>query len=100
MKKVSIALALAAATSAAFGWDNKYEIQVDPYGTSAGGSREVEMRPRYDYDPSNRYRGEIDSDGSVRMKNYEGHTLRGTVENDGYGRLRDNDGNTYRVRPR
>ena len=100
MKNLSIGLVLLVVASAAFGWDNKYEIQVDPYGTSTGGSREVEMRPRYDYDPSNRYRGEIDSDGSVRMKNYEGHTLRGTVENDGYGRLRDNDGNTYRVRPR
>lgn len=46
MKKVSIALALAAATSAAFGWDNKYEIQVDPYGTSAGGSRSKGDAPK------------------------------------------------------
>lgn len=70
------------------------------YGSSTSGSTEIEMRRKYDYDPANKYRGEIDSDGTVRMKNLNGDRLRGTIEKDGYGKLRDEDGNTYRVRPR
>jgi hypothetical protein len=99
MKLAAIGLTLVALSSSAFAWDNRYEINTDPYGSSLGGSRDIEMRQKYDYDPSNRYRGEIDSDGSVRMKNYGGDRLRGTIDSDGYGRLRDQDGNTYRVKP-
>lgn len=42
--------------------------------------KEVEIRPKYDYDPSNRLRGNIDSSG--------------------YGTLRDSNLNRYEVRPR
>ena len=100
MKRFIIGLAFSALVSTAFAWDNRYEIKTDPYGSSIGGSTEIEMRKKYDYDPSNKYRGEIDSDGSVRMRNTDGDRLRGTIDSDGYGRLRDQDGNTYRVRPR
>jgi len=99
MKLAIIALPLLAMSSYAIAWDNNYEIQTDPYGSSFGGSRDIEMRQKYDYDPSHRYRGEIDSDGSVRMRNYEGDRLRGNIDSDGYGRLRDQDGNTWRVKP-
>lgn len=78
---------------------NRYEIESTPYGNSLSGSTEVEMRRKYDYNPMNKYRGEIDSDGSVRMRNYKGDVLRGNIEPDGYGKLRDSDGNTYRVKP-
>ena len=74
-------------------------MQKTPLGNSLGSSTEIEMRKKYDYDPSNKYRGEIERDGSVRMKNYNGDVLRGTIEQDGYGKLRDSDGNTYRVKP-
>lgn len=86
-------------STSVFAWDNRYEIKKNPYGYSNGGSTDIEMRKKYDYDPSNKYRGEIDSDGSVRMRNYNGDRLRGNIDSDGYGRLRDQDGNTYRVRP-
>lgn len=69
------------------------------YGSSTSGSTEIEMRRKHDYDPANKYRGEIDGDGTVRMKNLNGDRLRGTIEKDGYGKLRDEDGNTYRVKP-
>lgn len=100
MKRVIIGLAFVALSSSVFAWDNPYEIKTDPYGKSLDGSTDIEMRKKYDHDPSNKYRGEIDSDGSVRMKNYNGDRLRGTIDSDGYGRLRDQDGNTYRVKPR
>ncbi|KJR40801.1 hypothetical protein MCHI_003302 [Candidatus Magnetoovum chiemensis] len=74
-----------------FAWD--WEIKSD--GTSNG----VEMKRKYDYDYSNKYRGTIDNDGYVRMRNYNGSNLRGYIENDGYGKLRDYNGNTWSVKP-
>lgn len=103
MKKVIICLAIVFLVSPVLAADyDRYEIKKDPYGygNSYGNSTEIEMKKKYDYDPSNKYRGEIDNDGSVRMRNYNGDRLRGTIDNDGYGTLRDQDGNTYRVRPR
>lgn len=99
MKQLVLALALSALASSAFAWDNCYEIETDPYGSSLGGSTDIEMHKKYDYNPTSKYRGEIDRDGSVWMRNMNGDTLRGTIDSDGYGRLRDQNGNTYRVRP-
>lgn len=99
MKKVIFSLGLLAISSLAFAGD-RYKITTDPYGGSPGGSTEIEMRQKYDYDPSSKYRGEIDSNGSVRMRNSDGDRLHGNINSDGSGRLRDQDGNTYRVRPR
>lgn len=100
MKRVIFGLAIVALSASAFAVDNRYEIKTDPYGSSIGGSTDIEMRKKNDYDPSNKYRGEIDSDGSVRMRNNNGDRLRGDIDSDGYGKLRDQDGNTYRVKPR
>ncbi|GMV69207.1 MAG: hypothetical protein AMXMBFR76_16460 [Pseudomonadota bacterium] len=100
MRRLIFGMALCMLAASAFAWDDRYEINTDPYGSSIGGSTDIEMRKKYDYDPSSKYRGEIDSDGSIRMKNMNGDILRGTIDSDGYGRLRDQDGNTYRVRPR
>lgn len=99
MKRVIIGLVFVVISSTSFAEDNRYEIKSDPYGSSIGGSTEVEMQKKHDYDPSNKYRGEIESDGSVRMRNYNGDRLRGTIDSDGYGKLSDQDGNTYRVKP-
>jgi hypothetical protein len=82
-----------------YGQNRDFRIDVDPNRNPFGG-RDVEMRDRYDPDPASRFRGEIDRDGSVRMRNYDGQTLRGEIDRDGYGRLRDDNGNVYRVRPR
>jgi len=60
----------------------------------------VEMRKQYDYDPANRYRGNIDNSGDIRLRNYDGDRLKGNIDSDGYGKLHDDYGNTYRVRPR
>lgn len=59
------------------------DVQLN-YGTSRYG------------DPTYRYRGEIEDDGYVRMRNLNGDTLRGYVESDGSVRLRNFDGETYR----
>lgn len=79
---------------------DQYTIDTDPYDTGGTGSRSVEMKKKYDYDYSSKYRGEIEEDGSVRMRNLDGDRLRGYIDEDGYGRLRDDEGNIYRVRPR
>ena len=100
MKKVIFGLAIVALSASVFAAENSYEIKTAPYGSSIGGSTDIEMRKKNDYDPSNKYRGEIDSDGSVRMRNNNGDRLRGDIDSDGYGKLRDQDGNTYRVKPR
>ena len=68
MKRVMISLAFFVLSSSAFAGDNRYEIKKDPSGTSLGGSTDIEMRKKDDYDPSNKYRGEIESDGSVRKE--------------------------------
>lgn len=100
MKRCILILAISTIAPSAFAWDDRYEIKTNPYGASVGDSTEIEMRMRHDYNPTNRFRGEIESDGSVRMRNLNGERLRGTIDEDGYGRLRDQDGNVYRVRPR
>lgn len=104
MKKFLSCSFLLAASIPAIAYDNSYQIQTNPYGNSYGNSNnqptEIEMRRRNDFDPSNKFRGEIESDGTVRMRNLNGDRLRGEIDSDGYGRLRDQDGNTYRVRPR
>ena len=62
---------------------------------------DVKMRPQYDYDYSKQYKGSIDDDGSVRLRNPQsGEVLRGNIDSDGYGYLRDSEGNRVRVRPR
>ncbi len=62
---------------------------------------ELKMRPQYDYDYSKRYKGTIDDDGSVRLRNPQtGDVLRGNIDSDGSGYLRDSEGNRIRVRPR
>lgn len=100
MKRVILGLVSLAISAAVLGGDNRYEIKTDPYGSSIGGSTDIEMRRKGDYDSSNKFRGEIESDGSVRMRNSNGERLRGEIDSDGYGKLRDQDGNTYRVKPR
>jgi len=61
---------------------------------------ELMMKPKYNYDYDRRYKGEIESDGSVRMRNpYSGETLRGYVDKDGYGKLRGSEGNVWKIRP-
>ena len=57
MKRTIIALPLIAISSYVYGWNNQYEIETDSFGSSLGGSRDIQMRPKYDYDPSNKYRG-------------------------------------------
>ena len=100
-----IALVVLSAAPAAWGFGNdplnRYDIErSSPIGSNGLGSTDIEMRQRFNYDPATKFRGEIDNDGSVRMRNFEGERLRGNIDDDGYGRLRDQDGNTYRVRPR
>jgi hypothetical protein len=100
MKYSICVLALFVMASSAFAWNDEYEINTDPFAPRIGSSVGIEMRRRYDYDPANKYRGEIDSYGSVRMRNLNGDILRGHIDNDGYGRLYDLNGNSYRVKPR
>lgn len=56
MKRFIIGFAFSALASSASARDNQYEIKTDAYGSSIGGSTEIEMRKKYDDDPSNKYR--------------------------------------------
>jgi hypothetical protein len=78
--------------SSAFAQTNRWTIERD--------GDEIRMRNRYDPDPLKRYKGTIDKDGSVRMRDYQGNRLRGNIDIDGYGKLRDDYGNTFRVKPK
>ena len=96
MKK-SLLAAVVFVSLPTFAWEERYEIEQNPYGLD---SSEIQMRQKYNYELTDRYRGNIDIDGYTRMRDLNGNTLRGYIENDGYGKLRDQDGNTYQVRPR
>ncbi len=77
---------------------DRWRIEVEPRQNNGfNRERDIEMRNPYSGD---RFRGEIDRSGDVRMRNLDGERLRGNIDKDGYGRLRDEDGNTWRVRPR
>jgi hypothetical protein len=90
-----------AAPLSVFAWDGRYQIKrKSSFNSFGSGSADVEMRKKYDYNPLNKFRGTIDSDGTTRMRDFNGNTFRGTIEKDGTGRLRDQDGNYYRVKPR
>lgn len=76
-------------------------VVADEQWAIEGYGDDVQMKPKYDYDYSRRYKGYMDEDGYTRLRNpYTGDTVRGYIDDDGYGRLRDSDGNTWRVRPR
>lgn len=51
---------------------------------------------RYGGNPTSRYRGEVEADGSVRLRNFDGDVMRGYVDPDGSVRLRSFGGDTYR----
>ena len=57
------------------------------------------MRPQDSSDPSKTYRGEVGSDGYIRMRSPDGGTLSGYVDQNGTMRLRDEAGNPVQVRP-
>jgi len=100
MARLFISVLLSMVASTAIAQSRSWDILRDSSSPSVGGSTDVQMRPRYDPDPTATYRGTIDSDGSTRLRNLDGDTLRGSIDSDGSGRLRDSDGNSYRVRPR
>lgn len=89
MKTVMLGLLLAAVSLPAV---------AGQYGYDRSG-RDVTVRPSHNYNPTQRYRGEIDKYGDVNVRNpYTGERLRGTVDKDGDGYLRDSNGNRYRIR--
>ena len=59
---------------------------------------EILMRIPSDPDPSKIYRGTVNKDGSVRMRNYTGDRVTGDFDKDGYGKLQDDYGNIYRIK--
>ena len=96
--KTLLAFALLTTATTAVAWDR---WDVESSGRNFGGGNEVEMRPRYNYDYTQRYRGDVDAGGNMQLRNpHTGNKLRGYVDDTGYGRLRDRDGNTWRVKPR
>lgn len=82
----------------AFCWDRTTNRNV--IGSLGGSEREIEIKEKYNYNPSSTYKGSIDSYGNVRTRNWQGDQLKGNVDDNGYGRLQDSSGNFYRVRPR
>lgn len=92
MKAIFLGILLAAISA--------HAVAQGPYGYDRSG-RDVTVRPPYSYDPTQRYRGEIDKYGDVNVRNpYTGERLRGSVDRYGDGYLRDAYGNRYRIRER
>lgn len=83
-------------------WDSQWKITQGPYTNSLGsGTRDIEMRPRYDTSPMTTFRGTIDaSSGYTVMRSSNGSTMRGYIDQEGFSLLRDQDGNFHRVNPR
>ena len=102
LKVIVIVMLLCGTAMAGDVWDLRGSVRGPATdGPATTYPREMEMRPRYNSDIQQRYRGEMEGDGYIRMKNpYSGDTLRGTIEPDGYGKMRDSDGNIWRVKPR
>lgn len=74
-------------------------------GVTSYGEREIEIRPQYNPDPTQRYRGTIDQYGDFRARNPyqyldtgESATMRGSIDRFGYGHAVDSLGNQYRIR--
>ena len=99
MRSLLMVIALLVCQSQLLAQSRNYRIEVDPR-SNPDGSRDVDMKDRYNSDSSSRFRGEIESDGSVKMRNRQGDRLRGEIDSEGYGRLRDQHGNVYKVKPR
>lgn len=81
-------------------------IAMLPCVAQAGGygDREIEIRSRYDYDPSNRYVGTVDRNGNVEARpkydyDYD-KRVRGSIDKYGSGSVRDNDWNRWSIRSR
>jgi len=81
-----------------FSEDYRLEFDSD-YVDSYGNERDITVKQKYNYDYDKKFKGTIDSDGDVRLRNNNGESLRGNIDEDGYGYLRDQDGNRIRVRP-
>jgi hypothetical protein len=79
--------------------DSQWKILQGSYANSPGsGTRDIEMRPRYNTSPMTTFRGTIDgSSGYTVMRNLNGSTMRGYIDQDGTSLLRDQDGNFHRV---
>ena len=61
---------------------------------------EIELKPKYGNDLSKCYKGEIESEGSVRLYNsYTGVTLSGYIDADGTGFVKAPDGNRLLIPP-
>lgn len=83
-------------------------VDIGRAGTINSGAFETEKRGHYEGnielnygssrygDPLYRYRGQVEGDGYVRLRNFNGDTLRGYVDRDGSVRLRNFDGDVYR----
>ena len=83
-------------------WDSQWKITPGPDSNGPGtGTRDIEMRPRYDTSPMTTYRGTIDgSNGYTVMRKLDGSSMRGYIDKDGSGLLRDPEGNFHRVNTR
>lgn len=75
------------------------------HGITSYGEREIEIRPRYNPDPTQRYRGTIDRHGDFTARNLYQYletgqfaTMRGNIDRFGYGRAVDSLGNQYQIR--
>jgi hypothetical protein len=64
MKKLILYVVVSIFASFAFAGDDTYEIERD--------GSEIQMKQRYNYDSSDRYRRTIENDGSIRMRDYNG----------------------------
>ncbi|RMG27944.1 MAG: hypothetical protein D6732_19645 [Methanobacteriota archaeon] len=75
------------------GYDRRRDIgTTNPYGR-----REIEIRERFNYDPTEIYRGEVDRNGDFSARDLNFNRLRGEIDNQGDGWIEDDNGNRRRI---
>jgi hypothetical protein len=93
-------IALTAGPSSA--WDMRWKFKQDtPANNDGSGTRDIEMRKKFDYNSMSTFKGRTDSsNGYTVMRNLNGGTMRGYINKDGTGLLRDDKGNFHSVNTR
>jgi hypothetical protein len=93
---------VALCSAPACAWDTRWEFKQDASSNNFGsGTRDIEMRKKFDYNSMNKFKGTNDcSSGYTIMRNLNGDTMRGYIDKDGSGLLRDQNGNFHNVNTR
>jgi hypothetical protein len=65
-------------------WERDNNDYIRGYQSPFSKSNVIEVRDRLNPDSSRIYRGTVDRDGSIRLRNFQGDVLRGNIDQNGY----------------